>query len=435
MSGNARLATETASASGARPESVAPRLDAQAMAQLSGGMRLVSADVEAQLARFADPVLLSTGKVNLISLEAVQQRLGDKWGQKKDQVFAFAERVLHRSLGGRGVYIRVSDTDFFLMHPDLGRYAGQAACLNYLREILTHFLGDDAAAVGGVLEVMHIGKGRLEARQVDPIFAMEALSRGETGDTDPTAVLADLDLAVTKPRTVNRWTPFVACDGRQLRVSATLEPVYELKGFTRIGFRMVRRVLVVRTGEELTPRQVSVLSSADILRADLATITRGIDRLSSERGGQQLSLIVPVSFSSLSGQRGRTELTAPLQEAGGLVKFGVICEVLDIEGVPAGALLSAASLVRPFSLLVVGHLVDPTPKSFAAVAGANLQALSFECPPGLGDGEFVGWASATVTAAKKIAKSVLVYRASTAQRAGVLASFGATHVSLAHGAH
>jgi hypothetical protein len=100
--------------------------------------------------------------------------------------------------------------------------------------------------------------------------------------------------------------------------------------------------------------------------------------------------------------------------------------------VPAGALLSAASLVRPFSLLVVGHLEAPTPKSFARLSGANLQALSFECPQGLGDGEFIGWASATVAAAKKVTRSILVYGAPSAQRAGVLASFGATHVSLAN---
>lgn len=36
---------------------------------------------------------------------------------------------------------------------------------------------------------------------------------------------------------VDHWTPFVAADGRLLQVSAALEPVYELKAFTRIGFR------------------------------------------------------------------------------------------------------------------------------------------------------------------------------------------------------
>ena len=51
-------------------------------------------------------------------------------------------------------------------------------------------------------------------------------------------------------------------------------------------------------------------------------------------------------------------------------------------------------------------------------------------PAGLGEAEFLGWASATSAAARKVARSVLVYRAGSTKRAGALASFGATHVSL-----
>ena len=433
MPGSADLATQPAGAKGARPPSQGPRLDALAIAQLTGGVRLVSADAEAQLARFADPALLHSGKINLISLEAVQHRLGDRWLQKREQVFDFAEKVLERAIGVHGVYLRVSDTDYFVIQPDLGRFAGQASCLRLLREILIHFLGEADPAATGILTVTKISRGRLEAQPIDVSAAEGAVARGETDDSEEANRLAAFDLEQAPRARLNRWTPFIAADGRQLRISATLEPIYELKGFTRIAFRMIRRVIVVSTGEELTPREVRALSSIDILRADLATITRGIDRLEADGGEQQLSLVVPLSFSSLSSQRGRTELTTPLKAAGAHVKLGVVCEILDIEGVPAGAMLSATSLVRPFSLLVAGHVEGPGPKSFARLAGAGLQALSFECPQGLGEAEFQGWASTTVTAAKKVTRSVLVYRAQSAQRAGVLASFGATHVSLAAG--
>ena len=130
MPGSADLATQPAGAKGARPPSQGPRLDALAIAQLTGGVRLVSADAEAQLARFADPALLHSGKINLISLEAVQHRLGDRWLQKREQVFDFAEKVLERAIGVHGVYLRVSDTDYFVIQPDLGRFAGQASCLH-----------------------------------------------------------------------------------------------------------------------------------------------------------------------------------------------------------------------------------------------------------------------------------------------------------------
>lgn len=196
---------------------------------------------------------------------------------------------------------------------------------------------------------------------------------------------------------------------------------------------MVRRVSVVRyDGEEteLAPHAVAVLSTADLLRVDLATIARGVERLRSG-GREELSLIVPLSFASLSSQKGRAEFVKQLKGAGSLVKLGVISEVCDIEGAPVAALLAAAALVRPFSLLVAGRLTNSAAPAIAGLDGAGLQALSLECPPGLGDAAFMAWASAAITAAKRVVKSVLVYRAASPARLGVLASLGATHTSLA----
>ena len=391
-------------------------------------MRLVSAGVEDALERFSDPALLEGGKVNVISLEAIQARLGPRWALRQDQVYDFATRVLERGVGDTGFFVRVSPTDFFIVHPDVGRVAGQAACLRYLREVLNHFLGDASMAALGVLQVTKITKGQLEAQQMDDRAEAHVEGEVEEMDVGPAPAKADPDEPPEHP--LDRWTPFVAADGRKLRVTATLEPVFELKGFTRIGFRMVRRVIVSHTDEELSPQQVAMLSTADLLRVDLATIVRGIDRLSAEAAGQrQLSLIVPLSFTSLSSQKGRTEFTKQLKETGGLVRLGVICEICDIDGVPPSALLAATSLVRPFTLLVAGRLMNTAPGAISRLEGSGLQAISFECPPGLGDAEFIGWATVAIRAAKRLTKSVMIYRASSPKQAGTLASLGASHVS------
>mgnify|MGYP000036995189 CR=1 FL=1 len=57
--------------------------------------------------------------------------------------------------------------------------------------------------------------------------------------------------------------------------------------------------------------------------------------------------------------------------------------------------------------------------------------FSFQCPPDLAEPEFQAWAAHAVTAARRVAKSVLVYGAGTPARAGVLAALGASHVSVA----
>lgn len=399
--------------------------------------RFVAAGLEDSLERFNDRTLLAAGKVNLISVEAVQTRFGARWALRQDQVYGFTERVLERGVAHKGLFLRVSATDFLIVQPDLSRLAGQAACLRYLREILMHFLGDAELAGKGVLQVTRIAAGSIDAREVDVSaaeLAADSASEDATPDGEGEARGGALPVQATTeaPRTVlDQWSPFVSSDGRNLRVSTTLEPVYELKSFTRIGFRMIRRVVVTRSGEVLTAAQVSNLSAADLLRVDLATVARGIDRLRAEGADEEhLSLIIPLSYASLSSVRGRARLVEPLREAGRLVKCGVICEICDVEGVPAGSLLSAVSLIKPFTLLVEGRLTTASSPLVSRLKGAGLRALSIECPQSLDDVEFTDWAQRTIRMAKRVARSVMVYCVGSERRAGELALMGATHVSL-----
>jgi len=392
--------------------------------------RLVAADLATSLEQFEDSALLSEGKVNLISLETVVQRLGVRWPARRDQVYDHVERTLEKHLGMQGYYARVSETDFLICQPELGRFSAQAGCLRCLREILHYFLGDGQAANNSVHQVTKLTRDGITAEQVD---ARHAERQGEVEEAQQRQVAAEAKAKAAQARTMDQWSPFVASDGRELRVSCTLEPVFELKTFGRIGFRMARRVLVVGSEEALTPTAVANLSRADLLRIDLATVARGMDRLKSGEGAErEPSLVIPVSFATLSNQRARAEIAVAFKNASGLVQRGIISDICDIEGVPQGALLSAVSLIRPFSLFVVGRLnaTPPGPATIAQLKGSGLNALSFECPDHSSDSEFLEWAKATIEAAKHVTKPVLAYGAGTARRAGMLGLLGATHASV-----
>ena len=63
--------------------------------------------------------------------------------------------------------------------------------------------------------------------------------------------------------------------------------------------------------------------------------------------------------------------------------------------------------------------------------GAGLNALSFDMASGLSsDAEFAAWAKSAITAARRIVKSVMIYRLDEPRRAGIAALLGATHVGL-----
>lgn len=390
-------------------------------ASIPGVSRMFSAHTKSLVERFDNQVLLTEGKVNIIALDAVVERFGTRWPAKRDQVYQQVEKTLERHLGVQGFYGRVSETDFLIAHPDLSQYAGQAACLRYLREILGHFLGEAHLADGCVHAVRKISPTGMETEPVD-VRRIEAAERAPAAQAPP---------EITTQGGVNAGAPFMPGDGRPIRVSCVMEPVYELKGFGRIGFRIARRVLRMATEEQLTQTDIANLTRLDILRIDLATIARGLDRLKSEGGGNlHPSLIIPVSYTSLSSQRGRAEIIAAFEEVRASVERGVICEICDIEGVPQFALLSAVSLIRPFALFVVGRLNVATPKITTSLKGTGIQALSVECPADLPEGMFVEWAKTAIGAANLVVRSVLIYRVHSAGDAAVARLLGATHATL-----
>jgi hypothetical protein len=225
----------------------------------------------------------------------------------------------------------------------------------------------------------------------------------------------------------------VAHDGRRLRTSCQLEPVFQLKTYERIGFRMKRRVLVMPTETPMSLAEQRALTGADLERIDLATLARGLERLRQQREAErQPSLVLPVSFATLSSTRGRAQLADFFRAAEQNVQRGLICEVCDVEGVPPGALLAATSLMRPFCRYIIARLSAVPAGALSNLEGAGIQGVSIECPPGLSsDQVFDDLVKAMVAAARPFVRAVMLYGVSGPRQAAIAALHGATHASFA----
>lgn len=373
------------------------------------------------LERFQASGMLEEGRINLIGLDAIADRLGDKWEGRQEQIYDHVERTLTRHLEGGGFFQRVSPTDYLVVQPGLAKFSGQVSCLLYLRELLTHFLGGAAPEAVDVMEVTSLSGGRIFAAEIDRAHAVAA-ARTEP----PPAPLETDDLPMP-------WNPFVAADGRNLRVSCHLEPVFELKTFAQIGFRIVRRVLMMPGEIELNPQELRNLTTADIEKVDLATIARGLSRLRSEQGNaKQPTLFLPVSYTTLSSQRGRGPLIARFKEATQGVEKGLICEINDIEGVPGSALAAVTVLIKPFCVIVVGKLRDPPGRSPEDLRGVRLQGVAFDSGQHpLEPAEFSIWAERAIRNARRVTRSVIIHGLAGPEYLGLAGLAGATHASLA----
>lgn len=384
--------------------------------------RVTSIDLGSALDPFSNRELLTGGKINLIALDAIVDRLGARWALRRDQIHEHVDRTIRRRLASGSYHVRVSETDFLICQPELGRFSGQAACLKILREILTHFIGDDIQADDCVLQVTQVSATEIQGSRVrvGEVEKGEQTERAAGGSNAP-------------GRSIDRWTPFIACDGREFSVTCKLAPVFELKSYGQIGFRMVRQVLVLGSGEVLTSATVRRLPHSDILRIDLATVAHGIARLkATESDRRQPGLIVPVSFTSLSSQRGRAEIARLLMDSRGLVERGVICEIRDIEEVPHGVLVQVVAMIRPYCLFVVAHLDSGAPgaATMHRLKRSGLQGLAVECPRLHSDAAVQRWITTTIQAARQVVNSTLLYRLPSPRHAALAAQLGATHASL-----
>ena len=393
----------------------------------AGVTRFATADAQQALERIQSSSLLSEGKVCLMSLDAVRERLGPRWIVRRDRVYDHAQQSLRRALGPHGFFLRVSETDFLVAQPGIGRVAGQALCLYCLREVLTYFLGEALLADIMVHEVTSIEDGRISAQTLDAqAVEAEALTLPPVAPAQPVTPTSGL-------MSQDRWTPFVAHDGQRLRASCQLEPVFQLKTYGRIGYRMRRRIVTLPAERPLSRADQHKLTAADIERIDFATLARGLNRLEQEGDGErQPSLILPVSFATLSSKRGRAMLAEFFRAAQASVQRGLICEVCDIEGVPPSTLLAVTSLMRPFCLFIVGRLAAPPVNGLGALQDAGLQGVSIECPPGLeSDGAFDSFAKMITAAAKPVVRAVMIYGVAGPRQAAIASLHGASHASFA----
>ena len=307
------------------------------------------------------------------------------------------------------------------MQPGSSRLAAHGLCISAMREILEHFLGESLPRDVVVHEVTRITSAGVFGERVDASTIAEVVSPSPS---------EEVDSGPSPPP--SRWTPFVATDGRAVRVSCGFEPVYRLKPSQLIGYRLVRCVLHMPSDQPFTPSERRNLSRADLEHVDFATLARGLDRLRvTAEGDRQPTLILPVTYTTLSNLGAREALLRFFKSAQGMVRHGLICEVCDFDGVPPSALLAASSVVRSHCLFTVGQLGAAPQGRLDGLREAGFRALSVECPPLSDDAEFVSWARALVRATRAATHSVIAYRLNSLRHAALAGELGVTHASLA----
>jgi hypothetical protein len=305
-------------------------------------------DVVAQLERVGIADLILQGSVQVIGLEPIRNRLGDRWPKKCEHIWAHFEAVLLRQLPPHDLVVRVDDLHFLIAQTQERGTSAQAICLRLAGELMQFFLGSASdsdidvqsviSAEGDALVCEPIDVGRFRADYA-PIATEPAMSR------PPPAPIKRKRFAV--PTRL----------GRDLSIALSLEPMWDLQNGLRVVGHYARTIIHDgNTDREISAARRAELQPADHLDVDLAALTEAIAlRAGSPRSAG--GLLVPVSYKAVSNSSSRYALIHGVKGLEPTARNSFAWELIDLEaGIPPDRLAEIVTLLRPHSRGVVCRL-------------------------------------------------------------------------------
>ncbi len=166
---------------------------------------------------------------------------------------------------------------------------------------------------------------------------------------------------------------FVSRAGQELWLDFAVETVVSLRHGTPAAARVARAVVDTESGAALASADLARLPDEDRLHIDEETFVFARSFLSARNSAS--ILILPISFHTLAGRKGRRELTERLGER---LKARVMLELLDVDrGTPLSRLSEVGGIAALLSRGVLVRLA-PGRDIAAAVRGYRPHGVTIE---------------------------------------------------------
>lgn len=339
--------------------------------------RISAADALAALDRLAGSDRLERGAVFLISVEAIKERSGDRWEKKRDDVWGYLGRKLNEYLSYQDIHQQVSETEALVAMNTEEGVAAQAVGMKVLEDVLEFFLGAANRRDVRIKAVTKIDGPFLSCTEIDTeaVATARATALPEP-EREPIISPYQMKVSVQAERERNPVS-FVASSGHRLQIEFALEHVISLRHGVTAVLRVEPTVRYHATGEVIPTRKFGKLSDEDLMALDRATLAFGGLFLPQDARTQP-PLILPVSFRTMGGRKGRQLLIGLPCASPDQVRQGAMIEFIDIDrGTPPGRLVEVVSLVSGVARGVLARL-QPSADAIAPVAGARFNGLSVD---------------------------------------------------------
>ena len=131
------------------------------------------ASVQAQLLDILNSeTLISTGRVQILGLDGLKEKLGARWAAHRDAIHSSLKTIVHRKLSAHDVFFQHGEDEYVVVFASLSFAAAKLVCAGILQELSTLLLGDDYNQSISVRTAVGVVDGRLlsEANSIDDVL-------------------------------------------------------------------------------------------------------------------------------------------------------------------------------------------------------------------------------------------------------------------------
>ncbi|WP_244433518.1 hypothetical protein [Azospirillum sp. B506] len=348
------------------------------------------------------PAVASTGRVHLLDLGMMRDRLGGGWPALRPRVLSAADTIIDRYLTRNDIRFRTAGDDYILVFASLDRHAAALVCARVAQELLQLFLGDDRSADLRVSTAVGVADGqiRFEHALATVLLAGARQSAEPAGAPGGERQDAAASAGAVEPDGFPLMSGAILYteDGggkarpvlRQLRLSPDdagrfgirYRPVWDI-GQQAISTYMGTPVRIFPDGSfiEGSAALTSLTDAMEILQLDADALVESVEILNGLfRNKSRLMMSVPICFETLAARRTRLPFLEICQSIPDYLRRFLIFELLRFPpGVPTGRLSELLHEVSPYCRWTFMRM-EFKAQSFSGLAGTGLNGITVAMP-------------------------------------------------------
>ncbi len=302
--------------------------------------------VRGQMAPGESAIVVS-GRVQLVGLAEIKERLGERWEKLSAKVHAIADRIIRRSLAPTDAFERVEDDGYVICFAELNEQEAQIKARAIGRDIQEWVTGEipEAAELRVAAYAAAVEVSDNEARSADALIA--ALKRGLAEERERTE-------AVARERIKSGFTESPATFNQVLGGGERPVPIV----LAHLPDEVAAAVDLLETLGEAHWRR----------ECELLLMTECAKKLLSELGQPRNSILLcPVSYATLSHRRHAEQWLQLTRAVGTPAKQRVVLEICDLPRDIARSRLSDLGMTLSPLFKAVAFELPGTDPQFIAI--------------------------------------------------------------------